>query len=189
MPIDTEITTLGGGGDDGNGDGNGTGIVIVDIEQELRRSYLGYAVSTLVSRALPDVRDGFKPVQRRILMAMRDLGIGPGSARVKSAKVIGECMGNYHPHGDAAIYGTLVRMAQDFSLRYPLVDPQGNFGCFTGDTKIKLLDGTEKTFAELAQLPSDQSFNVYSVDKQGRIVVGEGRHSRITRRAARLVKV
>ncbi|MCS6777052.1 MAG: DNA gyrase subunit A [Chloroherpetonaceae bacterium] len=108
-------------------------VFYVDVEQELRRSYLGYAVSTLVSRALPDVRDGFKPVQRRILYAMRDLGVGPGSARVKSAKVVGETMGNYHPHGDAAIYGTLVRLAQEFSMRYPLIDPQGNFGSVDGD--------------------------------------------------------
>ncbi len=108
-------------------------ITKIEIDEELRRSYLGYAVSTLVSRALPDVRDGFKPVQRRILYAMRDLNVGPGSARVKSAKVVGECMGNYHPHGDAALYGTLVRMAQDFSLRYPLIDPQGNFGSVDGD--------------------------------------------------------
>lgn len=109
------------------------GILTIDIEQELRRSYLGYAVSTLVSRALPDVRDGFKPVQRRILYAMRELGIGPGSARVKSAKVVGETMGSYHPHGNDALYMTLVRMAQDFSLRYPLIDPQGNFGSIDGD--------------------------------------------------------
>jgi DNA gyrase subunit A len=109
------------------------GLMLVDIEQELRRSYLGYAVSTLVSRALPDARDGFKPVQRRILYGMRDLGVSPGSARVKCARVVGEVMGNYHPHGDAAIYGTLVRMAQDFSLRYPFIDPQGNFGSVDGD--------------------------------------------------------
>ncbi|HLK57979.1 MAG TPA: DNA gyrase subunit A, partial [Chthonomonadaceae bacterium] len=345
--------TLSNGPEPGENGPEG-GLMLVDIEQELRRSYLGYAVSTLVSRALPDVRDGFKPVQRRILTAMRDLNIGPNSARVKSAKVIGECfvagtlvstpqglvpieelnigdevftqngarsitqtyvmpeqplleveltsgrknvctsgqqfkvltedleiiwknaealkqgdvvlsrsadesiedirltqalflkmksagpdqarlmcqlmaneisfsevrhvrsappqvtydiqveedhefvangmlvhncMGNYHPHGDAAIYGTLVRMAQDFSLRYPLIDPQGNFGCFTGDTKIKLLDGTEKTFSELAKLGPDTIFHVYSVDKNGHIVIGEGRHSRITRRNAQLIEV
>ena len=109
------------------------GIALIDIETELRRSYLGYAVSTLVSRALPDVRDGYKPVQRRILHSMREAGITPASARVKCAKVVGDCMGNYHPHGDAAIYGTLVRMAQDFSMRYPLIDPQGNFGSVDGD--------------------------------------------------------
>lgn len=109
------------------------GLMDVDIELELRRSYLGYAISTLVSRALPDVRDGLKPVQRRILYTMRGLGVGPGAARVKSAKVVGECMGNYHPHGGEAIYSTLVRMAQDFSYRYPLIDPQGNFGSIDGD--------------------------------------------------------
>lgn len=108
-------------------------IVMMDIEQELRRSYLGYAISTLVNRALPDVRDGFKPVQRRILYAMRELNITPNSARVKSARVVGQTMGVYHPHGDAAIYGTLVRMAQNFSMRYPLIDPQGNFGSVDGD--------------------------------------------------------
>ncbi len=108
-------------------------IPTIDIELELRRSYLGYAISTLVSRALPDVRDGFKPVQRRILYAMRDMGITPTSSRVKSARVVGETMGKFHPHGDAAIYGTMVRMAQDFSLRYPFIDPQGNFGSVDGD--------------------------------------------------------
>ncbi len=113
--------------------GPGSAITSIDIEQELRRSYLGYAVSTLVSRALPDIRDGLKPVQRRILYDMRELNVGPGSARVKSAKVVGDTMGNYHPHGDAALYGTLVRMAQDFSMRYPLIDPQGNFGSVDGD--------------------------------------------------------
>lgn len=99
------------------------------------------------------------------------------------------CIGKYHPHGDTAVYDTLVRMAQEFSMRYPLVDGQGNFGCFTGDTKIKLLDGTEKTFAELSTLSPDEIFYVYSVDKDGNIVVGEGRHSRITRRNVELVEV
>jgi len=108
-------------------------LVLVDIEQELRRSYLGYAVSTLVSRALPDIRDGFKPVQRRLMYAMRELGVGPGSARVKCALVVGETMGKYHPHGDSSIYGTLVRLAQPFSMRYPLIDGQGNFGSIDAD--------------------------------------------------------
>ncbi|MDE2127514.1 MAG: DNA gyrase subunit A [Armatimonadetes bacterium] len=115
------------------GDAADAPVTLVEIELELRRSYLGYAVSTLVSRALPDVRDGFKPVQRRLLYAMREIGAGAGAARVKSAKVVGETMGNYHPHGDQAIYGTLVRMAQSFSLRYPLVDGQGNWGSVDGD--------------------------------------------------------
>ncbi len=111
----------------------GADLLPVDIEEELRRSYLGYAVSTLIARALPDVRDGLKPVQRRILMAMHDINLGPNSARMKSAKVTGDTSGNYHPHGDIVIYPTLVRMAQDFSLRYTLIDPQGNFGSVDGD--------------------------------------------------------
>src|SRR5579862_4247164 len=128
MPTDLE-TPLGGEGE--GGDGNG--LVLIGIEDELKRSYLGYAVSTLVSRALPDVRDGLKPVQRRILMAMHDLNLGPGAQHRKSAKICGDCSGNYHPHGDVVIYPTLVRMAQDFSLRYPLIDGQGNFGSVDGD--------------------------------------------------------
>jgi len=114
-------------------DPESSGIHLVDIEEELRRSYLGYAVSTLIARALPDVRDGFKPVQRRILYAMRELGVGPGARHVKSAAIVGETMKRFHPHGDSAIYDTLVRMAQDFSLRYPLVDGQGNFGSIDDD--------------------------------------------------------
>ncbi len=161
----------------------------IDISAEMRTSYLGYAMSTIVSRALPDVRDGLKPVQRRILYAMRELGLSPNSRHLKSAKVVGETMGNYHPHGDTALYMTMVRMAQPFSLRYPLVDGQGNFGCFTGDTKIKLLDGTEKSFAELALLGPDARFYVYSVNAKNEIVVGEGRNARITRRGAALVAV
>ncbi len=109
------------------------GQVRIDISEEMRSSYLGYAMSTIVSRALPDVRDGLKPVQRRILYAMRELGLSPNSRHLKSAKVVGECMGNYHPHGDQALYMTLVRMAQPFSLRYPLVDGQGNFGSVDDD--------------------------------------------------------
>src|SRR5436305_454390 len=99
-----------------------------ELEQEMRSSFLDYAMSVIVARALPDVRDGLKPVHRRILYTMHELGLQPGRPRVKSAKVVGDVMGNYHPHGDAAIYDTLVRLAQPFSLRYPLVDGQGNFG-------------------------------------------------------------
>lgn len=183
---DEMLNELMGEGIAPNGEGD---LMVIDIEQELRRSYLGYAVSTLVSRALPDIRDGFKPVQRRIIHAMRELGVGPNSSRVKSAKIVGECMGNYHPHGDSALYFTMVRMAQNFSLRYPLIDPQGNFGCFTGDTRISLLDGTTPTFAELAQRPADEVFYVYSIDAKGKVVVGKGRNARITRKQAKLVEV
>src|SRR5215467_4753114 len=103
-----------------------------ELEQEMRSSFLDYAMSTIVARALPDVRDGLKPVHRRILYAMHAEGLQPGRPRVKCAAVVGEVMKSYHPHGDAAIYDTLVRMAQPFSLRYPLVDGQGNFGNIDG---------------------------------------------------------
>src|SRR6476646_786078 len=103
-----------------------------ELEAEMRSSFLDYAMSTIVARALPDVRDGLKPVHRRILYAMSELGLQPGRPRVKCARVVGEVMGNYHPHGDAAIYDTLVRMAQPFSLRYPLIDGQGNCGNIDG---------------------------------------------------------
>jgi DNA gyrase subunit A len=161
----------------------------ISIEDEMRHSYLDYAMSVIIGRALPDVRDGLKPVHRRVLWAMSELGNTHNKPYKKSARVVGECLGKFHPHGDNAVYDTIVRMAQDFSLRYPLIDGQGNFGCFTGDTKIKLLDGTEKTFAELAELKPNEIFYVYSVDKNGRIVVGEGRHSRITKKNAELVEV
>src|SRR4051794_31364700 len=103
-----------------------------ELEAEMRSSFLDYAMSTIVARALPDVRDGLKPVHRRILYAMSELGLQPGRPHVKCARVVGEVMGNFHPHGDAAIYDTLVRMAQPFSLRYPLIDGQGNFGNIDG---------------------------------------------------------
>src|SRR5262245_37635467 len=103
-----------------------------ELEQEMRSSFLDYAMSTIVARALPDVRDGLKPVHRRILFAMSELGLQPGRPRVKCARVVGEVMGNFHPHGGEAIYDTLVRLAQSFSLRYPLVDGQGNFGNIDG---------------------------------------------------------
>jgi DNA gyrase subunit A len=103
------------------------------IEEEMRDSFLDYSMSVIVQRALPDVRDGLKPVHRRILYAMSDLGLGPGRPYKKSASVVGEVLGKYHPHGDSAVYDALVRMVQDFSLRYPLVDGQGNFGSIDGD--------------------------------------------------------
>jgi len=103
------------------------------IQDEMKDSYLKYAMSVIVSRALPDVRDGLKPSQRRILMAMHDLGLRPGGKHRKCAKIAGDASGNYHPHGEQVVYPTLVRMGQDFSLRYPLVDPQGNFGSVDGD--------------------------------------------------------
>jgi len=105
----------------------------IRVEDEMRASYLDYAMSVIVSRALPDVRDGLKPVHRRILYTMQEMGLTPGSGFRKCAAIVGEVMGKYHPHGDAAIYDALVRLAQDFSMRYPLVAGQGNFGSVDGD--------------------------------------------------------
>src|SRR6059058_1889374 len=104
-----------------------------ELEHEVRSSFLDYAMSVIVSRALPDVRDGLKPVHRRVLYAMHEAGLQPNRPTRKSARVVGDVMGNYHPHGDAAIYDALVRMGQPFSLRYPLVDAQGYFGSIDGD--------------------------------------------------------
>ena len=104
-----------------------------ELEKEMRSSYLDYAMSVIVGRALPDVRDGLKPVHRRVLYAMHDIGLQPTRPYRKCAFIVGEVMGKYHPHGDSAIYDTLVRMAQEFSLRYPLVDGQGNFGSIDDD--------------------------------------------------------
>ena len=105
----------------------------ISIVEEMKKSYLDYAMSVIVSRALPDVRDGLKPVHRRILFAMHESGYMPEKAYVKCARVVGDVMGKYHPHGDSAIYDALVRMAQDFSMRLPLIDGQGNFGSVDGD--------------------------------------------------------
>src|SRR5262252_10435412 len=108
-------------------------ILPVTLEGEMRQSYLDYAMSVIVGRALPDVRDGLKPVHRRVLYAMRELGNDWNRAYKKSARVVGDVIGKYHPHGDTAVYDTIVRMAQQFSMRYVLVDGQGNFGSIDGD--------------------------------------------------------
>ena len=142
----------------GGGDGKGPGVVQQQaerirparIEDEMRDSYLDYAMSVIVSRALPDARDGLKPVQRRILFGMQELGVGPTSAFKKTARTVGEVMGKFHPHGDSAIYEALVRMAQDFSLRYPLVTGQGNFGSVDGDPPAQMRY-TEARLAPIAQ--------------------------------------
>ena len=104
------------------------------IEEEMKQSYLDYSMSVIVSRALPDVRDGMKPVHRRILFAMNELGMTYDKAYKKSARIVGEVLGKYHPHGDSSVYGAIVRMAQDFNYRYPLVDGHGNFGSIDGDS-------------------------------------------------------
>jgi len=111
----------------------GTTLIPINIEEEMRRSYLDYSMSVIVGRALPDARDGFKPVHRRVLYTMSEMGLEHNKKYTKCAKVVGQCMGVYHPHGDSSIYFTLVRLAQPFSLRYPMIDGQGNFGSVDGD--------------------------------------------------------
>src|SRR5688572_348545 len=135
---------------------NNERIVPVPIESEMRNSYLNYSMSVIISRALPDVRDGLKPVHRRVLTAMNDLSLAHNRAFRKSAKVTGDVTGNYHPHGTTAVYDTIVRMAQDFALRYPLVDGQGNFGSVDGDpaaaeryTEVRMTAFAEEMLADL----------------------------------------
>src|SRR2546423_4346751 len=106
----------------------------ISLEEEMRRSYLDYAMSVIVGRALPDVRDGLKPVHRRVLFAMQEANNVWNRSYVKCARIVGDVLGKYHPHGDTATYEALVRMAQDFSMRYPLIDGQGNFGSVDGDS-------------------------------------------------------
>src|SRR5205085_7648318 len=166
-------------GDGGPGAAN---IQPVNIEEEMRRSYLDYSMSVIIGRALPDVRDGLKPVHRRILYAMHDMGILHNRKYVKCAKVVGECLGKYHPHGDSALYDTLVRMAQPFSLRYPLVDGQGNFGnldddgaaamryCLAGETLVETPSGTYRidSLAPGARPNSDTDVDLTVLDRLGR---------------------
>jgi DNA gyrase subunit A len=155
-----------------------------ELEKEMRSSYLDYAMSVIVGRALPDVRDGLKPVHRRVLYAMHDVGLQPTRAYRKCAFIVGEVMGKYHPHGDSAIYDTLVRMAQDFSLRYLLVDGQGNFGsidddpaaamryCVAGDTRVATPKGTIRIdeIAAGARAESDSDVDIEVLDRLGRPV-------------------
>ena len=126
-----------------------------DIVQEMRESYLDYAMSVIVSRALPDARDGLKPVARRILYAMHELGLAHSARFRKSAAVVGEVMAKYHPHGDTAIYDSLVRMAQDFSLRYPLIHGQGNFGSLDGDAAAAMRYTETKMSAVAGEMLAD----------------------------------
>src|SRR5215210_659530 len=137
------------------------------LEDEMRTAYLDYAMSVIVGRALPDVRDGLKPVHRRVLFSMSENGLGPTRPYVKCARIVGDVMGNYHPHGDSAIYDALARLAQEFSMRYELVDGQGNFGsidddppaamryCVVGDTRVSTPDGTVRIADIAAGLKPD----------------------------------
>ncbi len=155
-----------------NASGNGEAFEPLSIEDELKHSYLNYAMSVIVSRALPDVRDGLKPSQRRILVAMNDLNLGPTVSTSKCAGIVGETMKRYHPHGEATIYPTLVRMAQDWNMRHRLVHPQGNFGsiaglppaamryCVVGDTLVRTINGTRR-IADLAQVEPNSETDIF----------------------------
>jgi DNA gyrase subunit A len=154
-PNGTTPTPENNGAGDGNGVVSGNGffashIEPVSIESEMRAAYLDYAMSVIVARALPDARDGLKPVHRRILYAMHDMGLRANTSYKKSARIVGEVLGKYHPHGDSAVYDAMARMAQDFSLRYPLVDGQGNFGSIDGDSPAAMRY-TEARLARLAE--------------------------------------
>ena len=129
-------------------------LIKTDFSSELSQRYLAYALSTITSRSLPDVRDGLKPVHRRLLYAMRLLRLDPGQGFKKSARVVGDVMGKFHPHGDAAIYDAMVRLAQEFAMRYPLVDGQGNFGNIDGDNAAAMRY-TEARMTLVAQLLLD----------------------------------
>jgi DNA gyrase subunit A len=174
-----------------NPDTNAGYIKARKVDDEMRESYIDYAMSVIVSRALPDVRDGLKPVHRRILYAMNEEGLYYNAKFRKSATVVGSVLGRYHPHGDMAVYDSLVRMAQDFSLRYPLVQGQGNFGCFTKDTKVQLTDGRSISFGKLIQERKKGkrhwtfSFN----HEKKKIEITEIKKPRLTRKNASLVEV
>lgn len=144
----------------------GERIVKVDIEETMKAAYIDYSMSVIVSRALPDVRDGLKPVHRRVLFGMMDLGVYNNKAHKKSARIVGEVLGKYHPHGDSSVYDTMVRMAQSWSLRYPLVDGQGNFGSVDGDspaamryTEAKLAKIAEETLRDIEKETVDHELN------------------------------
>ncbi len=151
-------------------------VIPVYIEDEMKASYISYAMSVIVGRALPDVRDGLKPVHRRILYAMKDLGLEHTKPYKKCARIVGECLGKYHPHGDTAVYDSLVRMVQDFSLRYPLIDGQGNFGSIDGDLAAAMrycisgdsLIVTEKGLRRIEKIPhhSQVSFKTLSLNNK-----------------------
>lgn len=176
----------------------------VDIQQEMQRSYIDYAMSVIVGRALPEVRDGLKPVHRRVLYAMFDSGFRPDRSHAKSARSVAETMGNYHPHGDSSIYDTLVRMAQSWSMRYPLVDGQGNFGspgndppaamryCVTADALVRLPFGQSVRIGDVVETAQPNSDNVVELkvaDRHGNPVVADrlfhsGDHQTYTVRTA-----
>ena len=164
--------------------------VPIELEQEMRQAYLDYAMSVIVARALPDVRDGLKPVQRRILYTMHEMGLRNDRPFRKSAAIVGDVMGKYHPHGDVPIYDALVRLAQDFAARYPLVQGQGNFGCFAGDTKLEMYQGEPKSLIELVDMAHrGLRAEVFTLDAHRNVRIKPMRAPRLVRRNDPVVKV
>jgi len=144
----------------------GEKLIPINIEDEMKSAYIDYSMSVIVSRALPDVRDGLKPVHRRVLYGMHELGIRANSAHKKSARIVGEVLGKYHPHGDTSVYDAMVRMAQEWSLRYMLVDGQGNFGSIDGDspaamryTEARMKKISEDMLADIEKETVDHKLN------------------------------
>ena len=165
------------------------GVIQSEVSSEMKKSYLDYAMSVIVSRAIPAVEDGLKPVQRRILYAMNQMGLKPGTQTKKAARVVGDVIGKFHPHGDTAVYDAMVRMAQDWSLRYPLVYGQGNFGCFTKDTKIALTDGRNLSFWELIKEHKKGKRNFTFTIEDDKIKLAEIKNPRLTIKNAEIMKV
>src|SRR3954470_23320605 len=179
----TETPT--GGGTTTPPEGPGGRVEPIELQTSMQRAYIDYAMAVIVGRALPDVRDGLKPVHRRVLYAMYDGGYRPDRGFSKCSRVVGAVMGQYHPHGDSAIYDTLVRLAQPWAMRLPLVDGQGNFGspgndppaamryCLSSDALVRLADGSSARIAHLApgaQPNSDTDVDVKVKDRSGRAV-------------------
>jgi DNA gyrase subunit A len=165
-------------------------VIRVELEHEMRQAYLDYSMSVIVARALPDVRDGLKPVQRRILYTMLEEGLRNDRPFRKSANVVGVVMAKYHPHGDVPIYDALVRLAQDFAARYPLVQGQGNFGCFTGETKVELYSGEQKPFTELVEMAhKGLRAEIFTVDPHRNVRIKPLRAPRLVRRNDPVVKI
>ncbi len=165
------------------------GVQAAEIVEEMEKAYIDYAMSVIVQRALPSVEDGLKPVHRRILHTMNLLGLDPSKPTIKSARIVGDAMGKFHPHGNIAIYDALVRMAQDFSLRYPLVHGQGNFGCFTADTRVKLADGRNLSFKDLIEEDRKGKINFTFTVDDGNIRIAKIKNPRMTKENAEVMRV
>ena len=166
------------------------GIIRSNISSEMKESYLNYAMSVITARALPDVRDGLKPVHRRILFSMNDIGLSFSARFKKSAAVVGDVLGKYHPHGDISVYDAMVKMTQDFSMRYPLIIGQGNFGCFTKDTKIQLADGRKLSFAGLIKENEQGKTNyTFTINSCGNVEIAKIIKPRLTKKKAEIMSV